>query len=60
MADRTHFYPIRKQCDGICQQYDPDNDELHYCNHFVITDDLPIGDHDPIKAVDGICKLKEE
>ena len=59
MADRTHFYSIHKPCDKICQQYDPEKDELYHCDMFEITDELPIGDHDPITEVNGICKLKE-
>lgn len=60
MADRTHFYEVNKQCDKVCQRYDKEKDNLYYCSYFEISDNLPIGDHDPIKKVNGKCtKLKE-
>lgn len=55
MADRTHFYPIDKDCDLQCQRYDRDANDLFYCKHFHITGMLPIGDGNTIPHVNGYC-----
>ena len=55
MADRTHFYPEHKECDLKCQWYDKESDALFFCQHFEITDMLPIGDGHIIPHVNGYC-----
>jgi hypothetical protein len=55
MADRTHFYPIEKSCDMQCQRYDRKSNALYFCQHFEITDMLPIGDGSAIPHVNGYC-----
>lgn len=55
MADRTHFYPENKECDLRCQWYDKESDALFFCQHFEITDMLPICDGHLIPHVNGYC-----
>jgi len=55
MAERTHFYPEHKECDLKCQWYDKESDALFFCQHFEITDMLPIGDGHIIPHVNGYC-----
>lgn len=55
MAERTHFYPEHKECNLKCQWYDKESDALFFCQHFEITDMLPIGDGHIIPHVNGYC-----
>lgn len=65
MADRTHFKAdCKDDCDFICQYYNREEDVLHYCEYFQITEELPIGDYGfPLPHVNGRCifnQIKKE